>query len=504
MRKRPHVLLITTDHWPASLLAPRSRQPAERGGAGYPTVQTPTLDQFARNGVRLTNAYSECPVCIPARRTLMTGTAPRVHGDRTFQTTLPMPDELPTLPQVFCDAGYQTYAVGKLHVFPQRDRIGFDDVLLAEEGRPQWGVVDDYEIFLGDRGYAGRQFDHGMSNNEYAVRTWHLPDDCHVTNWTAREMCRAIRRRDPTRPGFWYLSFTHPHPPLVPLEFYWNLYRDADVPLPRVGKWARDFDRLPYRLKLQRSGWHVETEAAIRTALRGFYALCTQIDHQLRLVIGTLREEGLLDETVILFTSDHGDMLGQHGLWAKRLFYENSANVPMLLMGTADDDRVRPGETDNRLVGWQDVMPTLLDLAGIDVPDTCTGVSMVGDHRRETLYGECNEGDTATRMLHNGRYKLIYYPADNRRQLFDLDDDPEELNDLANSAEHQSVLDELAARLIDELYGSDRQWLREGDLVGLPEPEFHPAANRGLSIQRGVHWPPPPVMPPSETNTPVK
>ncbi len=324
MPEQPHVLLVTADHWPASLL----------GAAGHPVIQTPTLDQIARNGVRFANAYSECPVCIPARRTLMTGTPPREHGDRTFQITLPMP-AMPTLAETFRSAGYQTYAVGKLHVYPQRNRIGFDDVLLAEEGRPNWGVTDDYEIFLGDRGLAGRQFDHGMSNNEYVTRAWHLPEDCHVTNWITREMARSIRRRDPTRPGFWYLSYTHPHPPLVPPAAYWEMYRDVEPVFPRTGSWAEDFDSLPYRLKGQRAGWSCDTETQIRTALRAFYALCTHIDHQLRLVIGTLREEGLLDRTIILFTADHGDMLGQHGLWAKRLYYENSANVPMLLMGTA-------------------------------------------------------------------------------------------------------------------------------------------------------------------------
>ena len=107
MPDRPHVLLITTDHWPAALL----------GVAGHPTVQTPTLNQLACNGVRFTQAYTECPVCIPARRTLMTGTPPRTHGDRVFKPNEPMPD-LPTLAQTFRDAGYQAYAVGKLHVYP--------------------------------------------------------------------------------------------------------------------------------------------------------------------------------------------------------------------------------------------------------------------------------------------------------------------------------------------------------------------------------------------------
>ncbi len=490
MSAQPNVLLITTDHWPASLL----------GIAGHTAIQTPTLDQIARNGVRFTNAYSECPVCIPARRSLMTGTSPRAHGDRTFQVTLPMP-ATPTLAQTFRDAGYQATAVGKIHVYPQRDRIGFDEVILCEEGRPHWGVTDDYEVFLGDRGFAGRQFDHAMSNNEYSTRTWHLPEDCHPTNWTTREMCRTIKRRDPTRPGFWYLSYTHPHPPLVPLPFYWDLYRDIEPEMPRHGNWSRDFDAMPARVRMQRLGWHCESETAIRMALRAFYALCTQIDHQIRLVLGTLREEGLLDDTIVLFSSDHGDLLGNHGLWAKRMYYEGSANVPMLLMGAANDDHVRPNRVDDRLVGWQDVMPTLLDLAGVPCPDSMTGRSMVGEDRRDILYGECNEGQTATRMIHDGRFKLIYYPAGNRSQLFDLEHDPHELEDLSESPAHAGRLKELHETLVGELYGSDLEWLEGNRLVGLPEEPIETPVNRGLTLQRGTHWPYPPVVPPEEKKT---
>ena len=135
----------------------------------------------------------------------MTGTTTRTHGDRIFQDMLPMPD-LPTMAQTFRDAGYQAYAVGKLHVYPQRDRIGFDDVILDEEGRTQYGVFDDYEQFLGDKGYVGQQFDHGMSNNQYTMRPWHLPEETHATNWATQQMVRTIKRRSPLRPNFWYLS----------------------------------------------------------------------------------------------------------------------------------------------------------------------------------------------------------------------------------------------------------------------------------------------------------
>ena len=500
---RPHILLITTDHWPALLL----------GAAGHPHVQTPTLDELARCGTRFTNAYSECPVCIPARRTLMTGMTPRNHGDRTFQTTLPMP-EAPTLADTFRSAGYQTYAVGKLHVFPQRNRIGFDDVLLAEEGRPHWGVWDDYDIFLGDQGHAGRQFDHGLSNNQYSARPWHLPEQCHVTNWTTRMMARTIRRRDPMRPGFWYLSYTHPHPPLVPPQHYWDIYQQLVPAPPPYGSWtpeswklgaqpSTDDAGLPFRLRQQRHGWHVHRETEYRTALRAFYALCTHIDHQLRAVIGTLREEGILDDTIILFTADHGDMLGHHGLWAKRLFYEPSANVPLLLLGRRGDSRIGVDAQDHRLAGLQDVMPTLLDLAGLPIPPTCNGIPLTSQTKRETFYGECNEGSQATRMIHDGRFKAIYYPAGNELQIFDLQEDPLELTNLADSLQHAQIRQRLTTALISELHGSDFDWLdHQGELIGLPDQPESTTGNRGLALQRGVHWPPPPITAPQpgETN----
>lgn len=482
MSEQPNVLLICTDHWPASLMS----------AAGHRTVEVPTLDQLASNGTRFTNAYSECPVCIPARRTLMTGTTPRTHGDRVFKTDEPMPD-VPTLPQTFRNAGYQAYAAGKLHVYPQRDRIGFDDVMLAEEGRPQLGAIDDYELWLGEHGLAGQSFAHGMSNNEYSWRTWHLEERYHITNWTTQQMARLIRRRDPAKPGFWYLSFCHPHPPLAPLQSYLDRYRDVDPDPPIMGDWSLDADALPYALQSVRDHWTFEDERQVAWIQRAFYALCTQIDHQMRLVIGTLREEMLLDNTIILFTSDHGDMLGNHGLWAKRTFYEDSANVPMVLMGRRDDPRVGINRTDDRLVGWQDIMPTLLDLAGIEIPGSVDGVSMVGEDRHEWIYGEIGENATATRMIHDGRFKLIYYPVGNRTQLFDLQEDPKEQVDLADLPACAQIKARLTSSLIDELYGGDEEWARGDELFGLPDQTYVPRPNRDLSGQRGIHWPPPPL-----------
>ncbi|MCG8559725.1 MAG: sulfatase-like hydrolase/transferase [Hyphomicrobiales bacterium] len=484
MSTKPNVLFITVDHWAAELL----------GVAGHPAISTPGLNELAHCGVRYTNAYSECPVCIPARRSIMTGMSPRGHGDRNFQETLPMPAGVTTLAQAFRNGGYQAYGVGKLHVYPQRDRIGFDDVILEEEGRTQYGVMDDYDIYLGDVGYAGRQHDHGMSNNQYYYRAWHLPEEHHATNWATRMMARTIKRRDPTCPAFWYLSYRHPHPPLVPLQAYIDLYRDVEIDAPYVGDWVSDPEGRAYEIAAMCSRIARYSPDEVRAARMALYAMCTHIDHQIRSLVGTLRVEGLLDDTVICFTADHGDMLGNHDMLAKRVFYEASANVPLILVGTKDGGRVPVGETDDRVVGLQDIMPTLLDLCGLEVPETVEGQSMLGEARRSWLFGDSGEGDHSSRMIHDGRHKLIYYPVGNHTQLFDLDEDPKELRDVAAEPAYTEVRDRLTEILIGQLYGEDLDWVEDGRLVGRPNKPYVVGPNRSMSSMRGDGWPPAPKV----------
>lgn len=481
---QPNVLLIVTDHWPAALL----------GAAGHPAIHTPVLDALCRNGVCFSNCYSETPVCLPARRTLMTGTTPRSHGDRTFQALRPMEPHLPTLAQTFRDAGYQAYAVGKTHTYPQRDRIGFDDVLLDDEGRAHYGVTDDYEIFLGDKGFVGQQFGHGMSNNAYQATPWHLPEHVHATNWATDAMQRVMRRRDPKRPAFWYLGYRHPHPPLVPPQRFLDHYNGVEIDKPFHADWSKDGSKLPYNLQGVQSR-DVYSEREVEWARRAFYALCTHIDQQIGALIGTIREEGILDDTVIMFTSDHGDMLGNHGMWAKQTYYEGSANVPMILMGTKNDRQVGFNRTDERLVGLQDVMPTLLRMAGIDVPATVEGRSMLDGDRREHLFGEFGETGHASRMVRDTRFKLIWYPVGNHFQLFDMENDPNEMVDLSGASEFTEHLDRLKAILHANLYGSDEKWVDGYRLVGERARNFHPGPNRELSMTRGHQWPVPPVNP---------
>jgi len=485
---RPHILFVTVDQWPARLL----------GVAGHDLIETPTLDALARLGTRYTNAYAECPICIPARRSMMTGTSPRRHGDRDFQPALTMPADLPTLPRVLREAGWQTSAIGKLHVYPPRDRIGFEEALLCEEGRAHLGGPDDYELFLSDRGHPGAQFLHGMGNNEYSWRTWHLDEALHATNWTTWQAARSIKRRDTTRPGFWHVSYTAPHPPLVPLASYLERYRARAMEPAVRGDWAEDNTTWPPGLRLARDYWAALPPVQLADAKRAFYALCTHVDHQLRILIGTLREQEMLDDTIILLCADHGDMLGDHGLYAKRLMYEGSANVPMILVGRAGCPRVGPNRVDDRLVGMRDIMPTLLDLAGVAVPASCEGLPMTGPVKRETFYGESLSGAKATRMMHDGRHKLVWYPVGNVIQLFDLDADPRELRDLSGAPGCAATRRRLEAALAAELYGGDERWAKDGRLVGEPDDgTMRMAPNRGLSGQRGYHQPWPPMTDPA-------
>lgn len=426
----------------------------------------------------------------------MTGTSPRKHGLRHFQEEIPFPD-FPTMAQCFRDAGYQAYAVGKMHVSPQRNRIGFDDILLEEQGRHQFhdipdGSADDYELYLQEQGYAGLEYAGGMTQNEFVTRTWHLPEHCHPVNWATREMCKAIRRRDPRKPGFWYLSFSAPHPPLTPLPAYMDLYRDVTIDDPATGDWSADFDSLPYYIKLRSNPDQIAMVRANfeqrQYSRKAFYATITHIDHQIRVVIGYLREAGLLDDTIICFTADHGHMAGEHGLWCMTPFYEMCAKIPLLLVPREGDGRVAEGFRDPRIAEYGDIMPTLLQLAGIPVPNSVDRLSLIGSRRREYLYGEHGVGKEAMRMIRAGSHKLIYYPVGNRFQLFDIDVDPREQVDLSTDQRSVDTLDELKLLLKAELYGDDLAWLRDGEFVGLPDEPYLPKGDRTLFTQRGLRF----------------
>jgi arylsulfatase A-like enzyme len=270
------------------------------------------------------------------------------------------------------------------------------------------------------------------------------------------------------------------------------MYRDLPVQEPAQGDWSSSFDDLPYRVKLLSNE---QTGALVRgrrheleLALRAYYATVTHIDHQIRVVLGYLREAGLIDTTIIVFTSDHGHMVGDHGLWCMTPFYEASARIPLIVVPPKGAEWLTPGSVDDRIAEFGDIMPTVLELAGIPVPDHVDCRSLVDGDSREYLYGEFNEGADAMRMIREGDHKLIYYPVGNRVQLFDLARDPRESKDLAELPKCAEIRGRLIDRLVGELYGDDLQWVTDGKLVGLPDRPYRPEPERTLKGQRGLRF----------------
>ena len=372
----PNVLFIMVDQWPGALL----------GSAGHPVIQTPTLDHLARLGTRYPRAYAECPICIPARRSVMTGTSPRGHGDRNFAPALPMP-ALPTLAQRFRDGGYQAYAVGKMHLYPQRDRIGFDDILLAEEGRAQLGAVDDYDMYLAEQGAAGEQYLHGMNNNDYLHRPWHLPERLHVTNWTTREAARMIKRRDPRRPA----CGMSPTPIRIRRWCRWPPTwicmgaTPSTCPRAPPGNSAGTRTRTRCRPPCAASastGPSATTPpgCAIR---RAFYAVQPHRPSTAR----AARHPARKDCWTIPSSCSAATMAT---CWATSACGPSACSTKASRARAHDPGRrgrrcAPAGQVDERLVGLQDVMPTLLSLAGLPVPATVEGLPMTGERRRDIL-----------------------------------------------------------------------------------------------------------------------
>ena len=204
------------------------------------------------------------------------------------------------------------------------------------------------------------------------------------------------------------------------------------------------------------------------------------------MVIGLLREEGILDETIILITGDHGEMLGNHGVFGIGDFFDDSAKIHMMLVPPPGYSDVGFRRRDDRLAVLADEMPTLLEMCDIPVPSSVEGLSLIGDERRDFVYGGFMEDDRAERMVHDGRYKLIYYPVGNRVQLFDLELDPNETHDLSGNGTDGEAQERLTKLMIENLYGSGVRAVRREGLVlfrsglVLTSPRHQRARNVGL------------------------
>ena len=460
---RPNVLLITTD---------QQRFDAMRLH-GNAVIHTPNLDALAVGGVDFTRAYITCPVCIPARRTLMSGLHPSTHGLQHYEDGLEW-SPTRTLPQCLRDAGYQTELVGKLHLAPQRKRYGFEHIVLCESATRRIGAEhlceSDWCDWL-DRETGGRHpSSHGLDGNGRLARPWHLDEVYHHTNFIADRAIDFIeRRRDPSCPWFLHLSFVAPHPPLCPPAVYFDRYKDRPDLAPLMGDWASKAEPRPGISPTAAVGPFPRDE--IQRAMAGYYGLVEHVDAQIGHFLQKCFEYSsrrAREPLWILFSSDHGEMLGDHHLFRKSLGYEGAAHVPFFITGRNLDV---PSGTCDALVGWEDVMPTILDLAGVPVPPGLDGSSLVPLMRgeaggsRETIFGCCGPHH----FLVQGLLKYILHGKTGEEQVFDLGNDPGELHDLSADS---AVLHPLRSAML--------RHLRETrDAASVPsEDQLAPCGNR--------------------------
>ena len=423
------------------------------GCYGNPVVKTPHLDRLAERGV-VFDAYCNSPLCAPSRFSMLAGRLPA--GIQAYDNAAYFSTATPTLAHYLRRQGYQTCLSGKMHFVGPDQLHGFEQRLTTDIYPADFGWTPDWTE-------PERRIDwwyHNLSSVKQAgvaeiTNQLEFDDE---TGFQARQKLYDLARRqdsDP-RPFMLLVSFTHPHDPYVTRRRYWELY-DESVDMPRIG--PVDYDRLdPHSQRLYRvsdSDRFEIDENDVRNARRAYYGNVSYIDEQCGALLDILTTTGLADNTVVIFTSDHGDMLGERGLWYKMSFFEPASRVP-LIIAAPPALGLSAGRVD-RPVSLVDLLPTLTDIAGSDRPadtgaEPVEPVTPLDGHSLLSLArggrdwphdvaGEYfGEGCIAPLlMLRRGRYKYVYCQTD-PEQLYDLADDPDERNNLAGDARHGAVL----------------------------------------------------------------
>ncbi len=462
---QPNVVLIFVDQWRGDCL----------GVMGHPVVETPYLDEMASRGAVFRRCYAATPSCVPARASLHTGLTPRSHGRVGYRDGVPWNYDT-TLAGEFTRHGYQTECVGKMHVYPERTQLGFQHVQLhdgylhfARKQQPNLEDVDDYLPWLRQR--VGHDFDyaeHGMSCNGYTVRPWPLDEHFHPTNWLAGQSIDFLRRRDPRKPFFLMMSFHRPHPPLDPPDWAIQQYLDVHMPDPPVGDWADGMLADRYREYDPSAGPKQMPPRRLQRARAGYYGHLTHIDHQIRRFIEALNDYGMGENTWIVFTADHGDLLGDHHMFAKSMPYEGSARVPLFILPPPGNREavLAPGKPGQPIycdapIELRDIMPTLLDAAHLPIPDSLEGRSVLPLMRapasewRRYVHGEHTTVFGSVHYLTDGQRKYVWFARTGREQLFDLAADPTETRDVSGLPAWQDELATFRQAMVHEL--TDRE-----------------------------------------------
>jgi arylsulfatase len=479
----PNVLLVMCDQLRWDVIAAH----------GHPLVDTPHIDRLAASGTTFSRCYTEAPVCVPARATMLTGRL--AHRNAVFDNGDVLDPDATTFASVAAARGYRTQAIGKMHFTPPRRGYGLESLALSEE-IPDCRANDEFLQDMIEAGFAHVQEPHGIRHELYYVpQVSQLPADLHTTAWTGRRTVEFVEAAgsDP-RPWLCWTSFIKPHPPFDPPAPWYRRYDPLAVPDPVRAPAERD--HLEYRVRTQhRFKWTSPDLplSAIRTMRAYYYASVSFVDHWVGQILDALDRTGQRNRTLVVFTADHGESLGDHWAYGKRTFYDSAARIPMLvsLPGTLPE-RNRVDE----YVGLADVAPTIVDATGaaetLNRPD---GRSMIPRlvtgtwaQQRQPWAGVLGRDREATYAAFDEQVKYVYSAADDLEYALAVGPGEDETQRLpAGSPLHARAMElggELRRRLAREGLGhvvdGDR-WRRFGPVeeVGTDDDRHH----RGRGLQ---------------------
>jgi arylsulfatase A-like enzyme len=519
--ERPNILFITADQmrWDAM------------GCMGDPVIKTPNIDRLAARGTLFRNAFTPNPICVPARASIMTGNQPQVcTGNKNNSGRIR--DGQPLLTEILKSAGYRTYALGKLHFTPYsapgEPRLvhGFEHVEWTESGRilaqydphGETEGLEDYFDYLKKVGYYGYSRAHGIGNNDVRPCRTHLPKEHTVDHWVADCTLTQIerhRREHADQPFFIWMSSPKPHSPYDPPDPYDKLYDPRDIPAPFGDEKLLD-QKNPYIEFSRRRHAQESLSPQARQVIKAYYYGCiTWMDAMIGRVMERLEQDDLLDNTLILFTADHGDLMGDFGAWFKSNHLNGSVRIPFIAAGPG----VSRGMISEALVGLEDIvptfasaagasigqdvqghdiMPTLLGLCGIPIPSSVEGLDFSG-----YLAGGAEPSDGAAlitcpfpfgqwpasrggreyRGIRTARYTYVR-DLQGPWLLYDNEKDPYQMRNLVNESETKSLREDLDRRLQAKLASNGDQFLPGTDYLkhwGYPVEESGATGGKGKS-----------------------
>ncbi len=445
------------------------------GAYGNKVCETPNIDYLASEGTLFENAFTAVPSCLPARATLFTGLNQwhtGVLGMGVGQKEIP--NNFPhTLAGELTNDGYHTRLVGKSHFSPLRTSMGFEHQELDESGR-MIGEDDDYRKWF--KKHAPESVspdDHGVGWNSWISRPWHTEEYLHPTAWTMTTAIEALKMRDRTKPIFLNISFARPHSPYVPPKHYFDYYYNKELPEAACGDWAEVHDN-PKDAKVIDAWRGKMTKELIHKARAGYYGEVSFIDTQIGRLLNWMRKYDGQEygNTCFIFTSDHGDMLGDHNLWRKTYAYQGSTKIPMIVMLPRSFNQKVEGKVEE-VVELRDIMPTVLNVAGTEIPKI-DGESLQPLIKgepvkwRSYIHGEhcqCYSYEQEMHYVTNGKFKFVWLPKIGVEQFFDLTKDSTECCNLIADEDYEAEIKKWRSYLMDELAARDDGLTDNGRLI---------------------------------------